>query len=72
MPDIEKRVTVMSFTELRDYFAAQAMQAILSSPVEFTLRGEKLGFGESNVAELAYTYADAMIKERNKNNDEGN
>lgn len=51
---------------LRDYFAAKAMQGILASPVAFTLRGEPITYGESQIAELAYQYADAMLKQRNK------
>lgn len=42
---------------LRDYFAAQALSAGII----------KYGFdGSPKVAELAYEYADAMIKERSK------
>ena len=42
---------------LRDYFAAKAMQGLLSADDGFTM-------GSSLVAELAYDQADAMLKER--------
>lgn len=41
---------------LRDYFAAKAMQGIVSDP--------DLGMGVADVAEWAYTQADAMMKAR--------
>ena len=41
---------------LRDYFAAKAMQGIVSDP--------DLGMGVTKVAEWAYTQADAMMKAR--------
>lgn len=61
---------------LRDYFAAKAMQAIISKMPLFDSEGE---FGKkstkpenkkinSDVAESAYYYADAMIAEREKSN----
>lgn len=39
---------------LRDYFAAKAMQAIISNP----------GMGNVNVAQMAYGIADTMLSER--------
>lgn len=39
---------------LRDYFAAKAMQAIISNP----------GMGNVNVAQMAYDIADTMLSER--------
>jgi len=51
-------------TDLRDYFAAKALQGILSSPAEFTCEGKKIGYAESKVAKLAYVFADAMIEAR--------
>lgn len=41
---------------LRDYFAAKAMQAILS----------RTPAGAEGVSEAAFIYADAMLKEREK------
>ena len=47
---------------LRDYFAAKAMQAMLSNPNSVTDDG---GFNFKNL-ETAYEIADAMLKERDK------
>jgi hypothetical protein len=41
---------------LRDYFAAKAMQGILTDA--------EIAMGISEIAELAYKYADAMMKAR--------
>ena len=41
---------------LRDYFAAKAMQAILSNP--------EFGDGDTDIAGSAYWAADAMLKAR--------
>ena len=43
---------------LRDYFAAKAMQGIMTDP--------NLSMGRDEVAEWAYRQADAMLKARNK------
>jgi len=51
---------------LRDYFAAKAMSGILAGPTNFILRGKHITYGESEVAELAYCYADAMLQWREK------
>ena len=45
---------------LRDYFAAKAMQSLMLDR-EFLLRGIS-----GDVADRAYEYADAMLKERAK------
>jgi len=45
---------------LRDYFAAKAMQAMLS------LEDVHLNWGESQLAKWSYEQADAMLAERNK------
>jgi hypothetical protein len=45
---------------LRDYFAAKAMQAMLS------LEDVHLNWGESQLAKWSYEQADAMLEERNK------
>lgn len=48
---------------LRDYFAAKAMEAMIIKGMEDTKRGiNGVGF----IVEYAYEYADAMIKQRNK------
>jgi hypothetical protein len=44
---------------LRDYFAAKAMQGLLTAE----LVGE---YSNEHVADIAYLIADAMLKERNK------
>jgi hypothetical protein len=41
---------------LRDYFAAKALQGILTDA--------EIAMGISEIAELAYKYADAMMKAR--------
>ena len=48
----------MHFTgmTLRDYFAAKALQGILTDA--------EIAMGISEIAELAYKYADAMMKAR--------
>ena len=45
---------------LRDYFAGQALQGVLSSLAP----GEWMNYGDAS--EHAYHFADAMIQERNK------
>lgn len=45
---------------LRDYFAAQAMQAFLSQPPSITW-----GVPDATMAQDAYNVADAMMKARN-------
>jgi hypothetical protein len=45
--------------DLRDYFAAKAMQAIIDVQ-------QKVITPPQDVAEIAYFYADAMLSERNK------
>lgn len=65
-------ILVMHLTKgmtLRDYFAGQAMQAILSNPslvpaLANIIKSE--GKIDSEIAQGAYTYADAMLAERNK------
>jgi hypothetical protein len=45
---------------LRDYFAAKAMQAMLS------IENVHLNYGESELAKWSYQQADAMLEERNR------
>ena len=49
--------------ELRDYFAAKAMQGLLSNPEYFTDVG---GTDKVKTSLLAYTHADAMMEARKK------
>lgn len=58
---------------LRDYFAAQALQGYIACNAwhpDFVFpEGYKFGAGQradQTVAEAAYKYADAMLKERSK------
>lgn len=44
--------------DLRDYFAAHALQGLLASSTD--------GGTFENIIEYAYKYADAMIEERNR------
>jgi hypothetical protein len=46
---------------LRDYFAAKAMQGMLSNP---KLQEQILAAGQSWIEESAWTVADAMLKAR--------
>lgn len=48
---------------LRDYFAARAMEAMITKGMEDNKRGAA---GVPFIVEYAYEYADAMIKQRNK------
>ncbi|WP_446471130.1 hypothetical protein [Xenorhabdus stockiae] len=50
---------------LRDYFAAQAMNAIVNDLYATHVGNER---GDTMVAELSYSVADAMIKVRENNN----
>lgn len=62
----------MNDIELRDYFAAKAMQSIMVNGDDFLpkisqiSRETKLSF-EFITAKLSYVYADAMLKAREKN-----
>jgi hypothetical protein len=57
---------------LRDYFAAKAMAALIntlpSGLAEGEMKAQGFGYGEVDafIAKCAYDYADAMLKERNK------
>ena len=54
---------------LRDYFAAKAMQAMLSSPeflVVVTADQAVGGNAKERVSNVSFAYADAMLKERIK------
>ena len=54
---------------LRDYFAAKAMQASMASPelMKVVTSHEVIGGDAAErLATMSYKYADAMLKERNK------
>jgi hypothetical protein len=55
--------------DLRDYFAAQAMQGMLSNPefLQVVTKEEVNGSDcASRVAKVSYKYADAMMEARDK------
>lgn len=55
--------------ELRDYFAAKAMQAILSNDrflVAILTNYDSEGVSSDAIASEAYSMADAMMRERSK------
>ena len=49
---------------LRDYFAAKAMQAVLTSPILMAAVGSKGGSAKQHIAKQSYEMADAMLKAR--------
>jgi len=52
---------------LRDYYAGQAMQGILSSPSKFILNGKTISgddHAENPISTAAYGIADAMISRK--------
>jgi hypothetical protein len=52
---------------LRDYFAARAMQAMMSSPEFMVVVTGNQALGENvreRIANLSYQYSDAMLKAR--------
>ena len=49
---------------LRDYFAAKAMQAVLTSPILMAAVGSKGGSATQHTAKQSYEMADAMLKAR--------
>jgi hypothetical protein len=57
-------VTGATGMELRDYFAAKAMQGMLANSAFDTIEGML------NVSVVAYMMADAMLKERENRYDE--
>ena len=61
--------TDMGGMSLRDYFAAKAMQAMLSSPeflVVVTADQAVGGNAKDRVSNVSFAYADAMMKAREK------
>jgi hypothetical protein len=50
--------------DLRDWFAGQALMAILMSPNTPRAGESPLDVHAANVAEEAYAYADAMLRQR--------
>lgn len=59
---IEEQYTPMGGMDLRDYFAAKAMQAIITR-----FPHDQGGWKEDYVAQSAYYMADAMIEARDNN-----
>lgn len=52
---------------LRDYFAAKAMQGLISSPrVPVPIFNTDQNVTDTMIAGLAYKFADAMLQERSK------
>jgi hypothetical protein len=52
---------------LRDYFAGQAMAAMIANPDYLEVVTRRDGLGQSHqqlVAEMSFKYADAMLKAR--------
>lgn len=49
---------------LRDYLAAKAMQAVLTSPILMAAVGSKGGSATQHIAKQSYEMADAMLKAR--------
>ena len=52
--------------DLRDYFAAKAMAALITTPKEITNNGFRIK-NETGFSEMAYKMADAMMEARNGN-----
>jgi len=52
---------------LRDYYAGEALKGILAHAYEHEFEGEEAGMGASYHVFDAWGYADAMLKERDKN-----
>jgi hypothetical protein len=66
--NVDSEMTCLGMT-LRDYFAAKAMQAMLTSPeflVVVTADEAVGGNAKERVSNVAFAYADAMLKARQK------
>lgn len=61
-----KRQEMASDATLRDYFAAKSISALISGYSRNSGCGPYLDASPDELAEWAYKYADAMIKERAK------
>lgn len=49
---------------IRDYFAAKAMNGLLSANITVSLSAREMGItSEELIAKFSYKYADAMLKE---------
>jgi hypothetical protein len=59
-------MTPVKELELRDWFAGQALTAILNNPNTPKPEDMPLEQHAASLAEQAYTYADAMVKQRPK------
>jgi hypothetical protein len=63
-----KQMMAVGGMDLRDYFAAKAMQGLIG--INLTMLQEKYDLKKSEmIAVLAYSYADAMILAREAKND---
>lgn len=52
---------------LRDYFAAKAMQGLISNPAQYdNYLVNDWGIHEQRLSDMSYSIADAMLAERNK------
>ena len=50
--------------DLRDYFAAQLIPALLETDVAVSRENDEPPFSPADLAKLAYEYADAMMEAR--------
>ena len=57
-----KPITFASEMELRDYFAGQALMGLLT--------GDNNEYFDDNLAELSYALADALMRRRERKQDE--
>lgn len=64
MADQNESVTIVTGVTLRDWFAAQALQGILSSDAPWS--SKKVFTDVDDVCGYAYEYAEAMIRARAK------
>lgn len=59
VPDLEEHFSIQNGMDLRDYFAAKAMQALLWNP-------DKALDDKEDVVRAAYEYAEEMMKVRDE------
>lgn len=56
--------------QLRDQYAGMALQAVIASGGSWKIKGEMMGNGAKDYAQLAFIIADAMMQERTKREEE--
>ena len=61
-----KGILLVADLEMRDYFAAKAMQGMLAYPGCDSRGSHHNNNTPQGVASMAYAYADAMLSERDK------